>query len=97
VTIKEGLALAATFHLEVLTPNRKELDEPVVSIVLPGELGYLGVLANHAPLITTLSAGDLKVTLEGSEEKFYRISGGILKVAHNEAVLLTESFEEVNA
>jgi F-type H+-transporting ATPase subunit epsilon len=89
--------LAVTFHLEVLTPNRKALDEHVVSIVVPGELGYLGVLANHAPLITTLSSGDLKVTFEGNREKFYQIGGGILKVARNQAVLLTESFEEINA
>jgi F-type H+-transporting ATPase subunit epsilon len=89
--------VAVTFHLEVLTPNRKALDEQVVSIVVPGELGYLGVLANHAPLITTLSAGDLKVTLDGNREKYFQIAGGILKVARNEAVLLTESIEEINA
>ncbi|NIM19708.1 MAG: hypothetical protein GTO51_05625 [Candidatus Latescibacteria bacterium] len=86
--------MAVTFHLEILTPNGSELDEQVVSIVAPGELGYLGVLANHAPLITTLSIGDLKVTFEGNREKHYRITGGILKVARNEAVLLTESIEE---
>ncbi len=89
--------MAVTFHLEVLTPNRKAMDEQVVSIVVPGELGYLGVLANHAPLITTLSAGDLKVTFDGNQEKYYQIAGGILKVARNEAVLLTESIEEINA
>ena len=86
--------MAATFHLEVMTPAGSKFDEQVVSIVVPGELGYLGVLANHAPLITTLSAGDLKVTLDGNQERFFQIPGGILKVAHNEAVLLTESIEE---
>jgi F-type H+-transporting ATPase subunit epsilon len=77
-----------------MTPNGSEFDEQVVSIVVPGELGYLGVLANHAPLITTLASGDLKVTLEGNIEKHFSIPGGILKVARNEAVLLTESIEE---
>jgi F-type H+-transporting ATPase subunit epsilon len=88
--------VAVTFHLEVLTPNRQELDEQVVSIVVPGELGYLGVLANHAPLITTLSAGDLKVRFDGDREKYYQIGGGILKVSRNKAILLTESIEEIN-
>ncbi|MFH1754543.1 MAG: ATP synthase F1 subunit epsilon, partial [Candidatus Latescibacterota bacterium] len=92
-----AFALAATFHLEVLTPNRKELDEQVVSIVVPGELGYLGVMANHAPLITTLSTGDLKITLDGNEEKYFQIKGGILKVARNEATLLTESITKIEA
>jgi len=68
----------------------------VVSIVAPGEEGYLGVLANHAPLITTLRAGDLMVRFENNMEKTYRISGGILKVARNEAILLTETVEEAS-
>lgn len=80
-----------------MTPGSKELDDSVVSIVAPGKAGYLGVLANHAPLITTLKAGNLSVKFAGGErdERFYRISGGILKVAHNEAILLTESIEPV--
>jgi F-type H+-transporting ATPase subunit epsilon len=86
--------VAATFHLEIMTPGGSQFDEQVVSIVVPGELGYLGVLANHAPLITTLAQGDLKVTLEGNRDRFFRIPGGILKVSRNEAVLLTESIEE---
>lgn len=84
----------ATFNLKVLTPNRKALDATVTSIVVPGEAGYLGALANHAPLITTLAPGELKVTFEGKKESFYKIGGGILKILHNEAVLLTESIEE---
>jgi F-type H+-transporting ATPase subunit epsilon len=83
----------ATYHLKVLTPSAKEIDVVVVSIVAPGEEGYLGVLANHAPLITTLQAGDLMVRFENNMEKTYRISGGILKVARNEAILLTETVE----
>lgn len=83
----------ATYHLKVLTPGAKEIDDVVVSIVAPGEDGYLGVLANHAPLITTLQAGDLMVRFENNMEKTFRISGGILKVARNEAILLTETVE----
>lgn len=84
----------STFNLKVLTPNRTALDATVVSIVVPGEAGYLGALANHAPLITTLSPGRLKVTFEGKKESYFNIGGGILKILHNEAVLLTESIEE---
>lgn len=83
--------MAAEYNLKILTPNRKELDEAVVSIVAPGEAGYLGVLANHAPLITTLQRGTLTVRFGDNREREFEISGGILKVAHNEAILLTES------
>ncbi|MBI4719866.1 MAG: F0F1 ATP synthase subunit epsilon [Chitinivibrionia bacterium] len=83
-----------TFNFKILTPNRMALDAAVTSIVVPGEAGYLGALANHAPLITTLAPGKLKVTFEGRNESWYLIGGGILKILHNEAVLLTESIEE---
>lgn len=83
--------MEATYRLKVLTPNAKEIDGEVISIVAPGEAGYLGVLANHAPLITTLRAGDLSVRFKDGSEKTYQISGGILKVAFNEAILLTET------
>jgi len=86
--------MATTYKLKVLTPNRKAVDEDVVSIVAPGEAGSLGVLANHAPLISTLKSGDLTVTFADDREVEYRIGNGLLKVANNEAILLTESIDE---
>ena len=86
----------ATYHLKILTPGRAVLDAEVESIVAPGEAGHLGVLANHAPIITTLTEGTLKVRTDGGQ-KWYRIAGGILRVAHNKAVLLSESAEEIPA
>jgi len=85
--------LATTFNFKVLTPNRGEIDDVVVSIVAPGTDGYLGVMANHAPLITTLRSGDLKVRYEGDREVYFAIGDGILKVENNVAILLTESIE----
>jgi F-type H+-transporting ATPase subunit epsilon len=85
--------VAVTFNFKVLTPNKAEIDDTVVSIVAPGTDGYLGVLANHAPLITTLRAGDLRVRYGGEREAHYAIGPGILKVADNVAILLTESIE----
>jgi F-type H+-transporting ATPase subunit epsilon len=85
--------VAAVYKFKILTPNRKALDAEVASIVAPGEAGYLGVLANHAPLITTLTEGALTVKYDDGREEQYAISGGILKVADNEAILLTEAIE----
>jgi F-type H+-transporting ATPase subunit epsilon len=87
--------VAATYQLRILTPSDKVLDEEVVSLVAPGEAGYLGVLANHAPILTTLKRGTLKVKFTDSE-KWYEIDGGILRVAGNSAVLLSESVEEIS-
>ena len=46
--------MAATFYLSVISPTRTLLEEEVTSIIVPGSEGYLGVLANHAPLIAAL-------------------------------------------
>ena len=86
--------MAATYQLKILTPQKKVLDEAIESLVAPGAAGYLGILANHAPIITTLVAGVLKVKASGTE-KWYRISGGILRVARNDAMLLSEGVEEI--
>lgn len=83
------------FSFKMLTPNRKAFDGDVVSIVAPGGAGYLGVLAHHAPLITTIQDGDLTVRLEDNRVTKYRVGRGLLKVANNTAVLLTESVEEL--
>jgi F-type H+-transporting ATPase subunit epsilon len=85
--------VAPTFRFKILTPGNRAFDGAVVSIVAPGEDGYLGVLANHAPLITALRAGELKLRFEDARETRYRIGAGILRVYKNDAILLTESIE----
>jgi len=89
--------VAATYRFKVLTPSATAIESDVESIVVPGEAGYLGVLANHAPLITTLRPGDLRVRFNETNEAVYHIGAGVLRVADNEATLLTESFERESA
>ena len=86
--------MAATYNFRILTPGEKALDAEVISIVAPGEAGYLGVLANHAPLITTLRQGDLTVRFHDNREQYFKIGSGLLKVANNQVVLLTETIED---
>ncbi len=85
-----------TYRFKILSPKARVLDEDVVSIVAPGEAGYLGVLANHAPLISTMKEGEVKVVLADGSERRFRIASGILRVFHNSAILLAESVEEIS-
>ncbi len=87
--------MAATYRFIIMTPAGTVLEQDIVSLVAPGGAGYLGVLAHHAPLVTTLQRGTLTIKLEDSE-KSYRIDGGILRVANNSAVLLSEKVEEIS-
>ncbi|AVX29968.1 MULTISPECIES: F0F1 ATP synthase subunit epsilon [unclassified Carboxydocella] len=81
-----------TIKLEVVTPDRKVVSEEVEMVVAPAAEGYLGILANHAPLITSLQIGVLKYTAGGQEQKL-AISGGFLEVKDNRAVVLAEAAE----
>jgi len=83
-----------SFQLTVLTPVRTLLDERVESVVAPGSEGYLGVLANHAPLITSLVPGKLTVRLAGGETRIFAVSGGFLEVSANQAVILADAMED---
>ena len=84
--------MAETFHLSLLTPERSFLETEVTSIVAPGSEGYLGVLANHAPLITALVPGKLTVK-DAHAEKIFAISGGFLEVSDNRATILADAIE----
>jgi F-type H+-transporting ATPase subunit epsilon len=88
------------FKLSVVTPEKTELEINVRSIVAPGSEGYLGVLSNHAPLITALKPGVLSVVDESDGESYYALSGGFLEVSANIATILAdaiESAEEIDA
>ena len=80
-----------SFHLQIISPQRVEFDGDVESLVAPGEDGYLGVLASHAPLLTTLKDGSLTFRTHGGAgaQERYRVSGGgFLEVHRNKVIVL---------
>ncbi|MHB8172379.1 MAG: F0F1 ATP synthase subunit epsilon [Thermincolia bacterium] len=83
----------AAIRLEIVTPERVVFSEDVDFIVAPGSDGYLGVLANHAPLITSLEIGELRAK-QGNQEMKMAISGGFFEVKSNKAVVLADSAEK---
>ncbi|MGQ9488154.1 MAG: F0F1 ATP synthase subunit epsilon [Armatimonadota bacterium] len=85
--------MAKSFHLEIVTPDRSLLSEEVVSLVAPGVEGYLGVLANHAPLVTELNVGILRIRYPDDTEENVATSGGFMEVAHNRVLVLADAAE----
>jgi F-type H+-transporting ATPase subunit epsilon len=76
--------------LEIVTPERQVLSEEVDSVVCPGVEGELGVLPHHAPLLTTLGVGELRIR-RGGEEEFFAIAGGFLQVRPDKVVVMAET------
>jgi F-type H+-transporting ATPase subunit epsilon len=83
--------MASTFHLSILTPDRAVFDGEVEYIEVPGGQGYLGVLAHHAALVSTLISGTLTVRHRGGHEDKLAVSGGFFEVSNNRATVLADS------
>jgi F-type H+-transporting ATPase subunit epsilon len=75
--------------LEIVTPERLAYSDEVDAVVLPGSEGELGVLPHHAPLVSTLGVGELRIRKGGVEESF-AIAGGFLQVRPDKVVVMAE-------
>ena len=79
-------------RLDIVTAERLVYSEEVDVVIAPGIEGELGILPHHAPLMTTLRAGELRVR-EGGEEFSLAISGGFLEVRPDRVIVLADTAE----
>jgi F-type H+-transporting ATPase subunit epsilon len=83
------------YLLSIVTPEKVFYENDVTSLIAPGSEGYLGVLTNHAPLITGLVPGKLTVKDGNNQEVNFAISAGFMEVFKNEVTILADSVEFV--
>lgn len=86
-------------QLEVVTPEKQLFSGEVDSVLAPGAEGQLGILPHHAPLMSTLSVGEL-VARRGEEELSFAIYGGFIQVLPDRVIVLAdvgERADEVDA
>ena len=76
--------------LEIVTPERLAYSDEVDAVNLPGSEGELGVLPHHAPLVSMLGIGELRIRKGGTEESF-AIVGGFLQVRPDKVVVMAET------
>jgi F-type H+-transporting ATPase subunit epsilon len=76
--------------LEIVTPERLVFDETVDGVTLPGSEGELGVLPHHAPLVSTLGVGELRIR-NGANEDWFAIVGGFVQVLPDKVVVMAET------
>ena len=73
--------------LEIISPDKKLFEGEIKSVSLPGSDGSLGILNNHAPMISALKAGKVKVTdITGTQS--FTIKGGVVEVLKNKVIVL---------
>ena len=79
-------------NLEIVTPEKKVFSDTVDAVTIPTESGEVGILNNHAPLISTLKPGILSYTRGGTNERMV-IAGGFLEVSQNNVSVLADIAE----
>ncbi|HSR40290.1 MAG TPA: F0F1 ATP synthase subunit epsilon [Phnomibacter sp.] len=80
-------------NLEILTPDKKLFSDEVYGVQLPGVSGLFEILEKHAPLVSALSKGTIKVLVDksGSNVTSFQITGGFVEIINNKATVLVES------
>lgn len=83
-------------NLEIVTPSKTAFSGEIKSITVPGTKGRFQVLRNHAPIISTLDIGMIKVDLPDGKENYYSTGGGTIEVLDNKVIVIADSIELVS-
>ncbi len=78
-------------YLEIVTPDKKVLEGEVKLVQLPGSKGGFEILTNHAPIISTLDKGTIKVQDMNNQEHLFEVTGGVIENKSNKIIVLVES------
>lgn len=83
--------MAMTMHVDVVSAEKQVYSGPVTMLIAPAEMGEVGIAPRHAPMVTRIKPGEVKVELsDGSHESFF-VSGGILEVQKSVVTILTDT------
>ncbi|RJP64890.1 MAG: F0F1 ATP synthase subunit epsilon [Candidatus Abyssobacteria bacterium SURF_17] len=85
--------MARPYPLEIVTLKRTVFKDDVECVTVPGGLGYLGILAGHAPLLTNVEVGLISIKLTGSDVKM-AVGEGFLVVTQKGTTLLVDTAEK---
>jgi F-type H+-transporting ATPase subunit epsilon len=81
-------------RVEIVSQDRMVYQGDADMVILPGEMGEMGILPNHAPLLSTLKFGILKVRSQGQEE-YFTVAGGVAEVQPDIITVLADAAENV--
>ena len=84
------------YTVHIITPERVEFEGDIESLTAPGQDGYFGILAHHAPLLANLESGTLTIRESTFSQRSWEIDGGFLEV-HPEGVIVLVRHLQANA
>lgn len=80
--------------LEILTPDKKVYEGEIRSVTVPGTMGSIEVLKDHAPIISTLEDGKVIIRKDNSSDETIYIKGGVIEVLNNSIMVLAEGIQD---
>ena len=83
--------MATTIRCDIVSAEEEIFHGNAQMVIATGEMGELGIAPRHAPLITRLKPGQVRVMLENAEEQFFYVSGGILEVQPSVVTVLADT------
>ena len=85
--------MTITMHLDIVSAEQEIFSGVVEMVVATGELGEVGITPGHAPLLTILKPGEIRVSLPGGQQEIYYVSGGMLEVQPYYTTVLADTVE----
>ena len=76
--------------LEIITPEKKAFEGEVTSVKFPGVSGGFEILNNHAPIISALTKGDIRIVTADKKTEHLSINGGVIEMQNNKIVVLAD-------
>lgn len=83
--------MADSIHVDIVSAEGEMFSGEAAMVIAPGVLGELGIAPRHAPLLTTLKAGEVRVHAEGHDEQVFYVGGGVLEVQPNRVTVLADT------
>jgi len=85
-----------TMQLDIVTTERLVYSDLVNGVVASGIEGELGILPHHAPLLTVLQPGEIRIIKDGEEDNYMALTGGFLEVIANRVIVLADAAERAD-
>ena len=83
--------MAMTLHIDIVSGESEIFSGPATMVFAPAKMGEVGIAPRHAPMITTLKPGEIRVQTQEGAEQYYFVSGGILEVQPHVVTVLADT------
>ncbi len=83
--------MAMTLHVDIVSAEEEIFSGTANMVFAPAEMGEVGIAPRHTPLLTRLKPGEVRVQVEGKEEQFFYVSGGMLEIQPHVVTVLADT------